>query len=271
VTVCIAGMCSGLDEIVVCCDSMISTIDTSADTMALKLRPIHKNWVLMFAGEDIAHIADIEEFLNIHLDDKKPLKLSEISSIIKEAYQTVRTEVCEDTYLRSFKLSIDEFLKKGKKYFTESIFSSIFYEIDRFSLLCTILVAGFDDKGMPHIFTVINPGVVQNYDHVGFWAIGSGQNSALSSLFYSGMNIMTGPEKAVYKIYEAKLMSETALGVGKETVLTKFSKDKSVFSLKIFLENDLKELRKLWEEKGKPRFPTEANKVVENILEKETT
>src|SRR5579863_1759155 len=57
-TVCIAGIC-GDNSIIAVCDMMLSTYDFSADDMALKFRDVHKDWKVMFAGNDVGRVMHV--------------------------------------------------------------------------------------------------------------------------------------------------------------------------------------------------------------------
>lgn len=268
VTVCIAAIAEIYDGLVLITDTMISTGETSSDDTTLKIKPITDNWYFMFAGDDLSYIPPIESLLISGLDYKTSYSADHIAATFADAYQAVRERTCEAKFLKPFKMGMAEFKDEGKDKLPAHIFSDIFYEIREFDLGCQFLVAGFDEAGTPHIFTVSNPGVVEWFDIVGFWAIGSGQRSALSSLFFSEYNFRHSLSSGVYRVYEAKLMAEKALGVGKSTLLLSLERRNDKIERVYLLEDDLKPLRSAWEKEGKPRLPQGILDKVVEIFEK---
>jgi hypothetical protein len=87
-------------------------------------------------------------------------------------------------------------------------------EIDRFTMDCSLLVCGFDDKKDPYILLVENPGIVVNMSTTGFHAIGSGWDKAVSRLLFSGFRRKHPLHRTLYDCFDAKANAEMAYGVG---------------------------------------------------------
>ena len=105
--------------------------------------------------------------------------------------------------------------KKACQKFGPDEFERINRRIERVALGVELLVFGYGSRSA-HIFTVTNPGAVDDKSAIGFWAIGSGSPLALSSL-------VTSPTpstlyEVIYNVFDAKFRAEAAIGVGKETI-----------------------------------------------------
>jgi hypothetical protein len=102
-----------------------------------------------------------------------------------------------------------------------------------------------------------DPGICTSCDVTGFWAIGSGQQQALSSIFFSFKDLDTRPiepslEGLIYDLCAAKFMAERADGVGEATdlVIQRFGQGPHFYS-----DDSINAIRKIWEEEGRPRQP----------------
>jgi hypothetical protein len=106
-----------------------------------------------------------------------------------------------------------------------------------------------------------DPGVCTSYDSLCFWAVGSGQQQALSSIFFSFQDVGFNPqfEQLLYDLCAAKFMSETAEGVGQATNLLvhRFGSPPSFMA-----DSDIDKLRKIWEHEGRPRIP---ERIIERV------
>lgn len=267
VTVCIAAICEGGKSLITAADSMLSTVDISGDKMALKfVLDFHGFWTPMYAADDTSFVTPICQSARGKVDFEKVLPLNEITSALSDSYQQIRRKAIENQLLGSYGITINDLVSPDTVHLPDQVESALHYEMNKFDLGCEFLVSGFDEEKRPHIFSVQNPGIISHFDEVGFWAIGSGQRPALSSLFFHLFNRESSLELAVYRIYEAKLMAESALGVGKDTTLLVHRADS--WGDVILHERDLVPLRKLWNAKGKPRLPESAEEKTDEIIKK---
>lgn len=90
---------------------------------------------------------------------------------------------------------------------------------------CQLIVAGFSEDAMPFICVLNEPSDGSSYSRTrfekNFAAIGSGSPAALISLYRrehtaTDVNLM----KAIYNVYEAKLIGEVSPGVGDATAIS---------------------------------------------------
>ncbi len=91
-----------------------------------------------------------------------------------------------------------------------------------------------------HIFSVQNPGVIDDRSIVGFSAIGSGSFLALASLV--GSNLPGTLDETIYSVCDAKFRAESASGVGRDTVLAILHPD----GIERFIVTRLPDIKTQW-------------------------
>ena len=249
------------DEVIVSvADQKLSLFYTSSDGAVSKQFFFHDDWIAMMAGGDITPCVEIMN-ASSKLFAKKKNTLANITNAVKTAFQNHLRQLTEDKILSRYGMKLPDFRRNAKKQFTSEVFNSLCSQIDNVTLDCEFLVFGFDADGEPHIFTVTNPGTVNVYDRPGFWAIGSGANTALGMLFYRGQNIHTHMEDTLYHACEAKFMAESASGVGTETQMF-IAKQR--YKSMMHGGNLLKVIREDWEKHGRPQIPPEIHKKIKD-------
>jgi hypothetical protein len=94
---------------------------------------------------------------------------------------------------------------------------------------------------------------VDYYDVGGFWAIGSGQTSALGTLFATQIPVIYRhlPD-ALYVLAKVKFNAESAMGVGKETTTIIFQSDGHRY---LIHAPDMSKIKKIWESQRQPDIP----------------
>jgi len=262
-TVCIAAICDRGGAIVSASDRMIAlSTFTSADSMTVKGVRVHERWAAMFAADDIR---SVDPILRDVTDQLRPLpgRTDEVLAAFREAYQAQVRRRVEDRVLSKYGVDLVTFRQKGLKEFGREVFFDLYRRIDAETLDVTFLVHGFEPGGGGRIFSVEFPGVTEEYGRNGFWAIGSGQDAALSSLFFHRYNQEKTLEEAIYHCCEAKFMAEKSAGVGKETILGVLQADQKGTLLR---DADLAPIRKRWEEEGCPRLPNGITQAVSELV-----
>jgi 20S proteasome alpha/beta subunit len=247
------------DEVIVSvADQKLSLFYTSSDGAVSKQFFFHDDWIAMMAGGDITPCVEIMN-ASSKLFAKKANTLANMTNAVKTAFQNHLQQLTEDKVLSRYGMKLPDFRRNGKKQFTPEVFNSLCSQIDNVALECELLVSGFDSDREPHIFTVTNPGTVNVYDRPGFWAIGSGANTALGMLFYRGQNVHTYMEETLYHACEGKFMAESASGVGTETQI--FIAKQGYRGI-MYGSNLLNVIREEWEKNGKPKMPPEMHKKI---------
>lgn len=251
-TVCIAVIADNGETIVTASDRMVSRDDTSAELL-LKARWVHRQWATLFAGEDITQFRPIVQEVATVLESHSAVSLALAEQTFTEKYRERLKRECEARVLSVYGLDRDTFVKNGLRTFGEAAFSDLRYRLETTRLGADFLVYGFDTGGNPHLFTVVHPGVASHYTDIGCWAIGSGAQTATSSLFFHRYFIRHSCRSAIYEVCAAKFMAESAMGVGKDTAVIALRRDGSTAFLNI---SDVQAIRSLWEREGQPRLPT---------------
>ena len=266
-TTCIAAITgrTGLDNrpdvIVTASDTRASfgSGDYSADG-SVKLHMFHKDWGAMIAGSPEKYVFVINRAKE--LLHGKSGHLDTVSRAFKKAYQDQVRESLTDEILSPFEYTLNNFKRYGSRQLPPHIFAQLSAEIKSYRLGCTFLVYGLDDLGIAHIFTVRNPGKIDNFDKPGYWAIGNGASAALIML--SGLRQVRGRTPfadTVYNVLASKYFSEKASDVGPETEMWVQMRGTRGFSTKKDLELNI---RKTWEEEGVPKTSEKAVELIKN-------
>jgi 20S proteasome alpha/beta subunit len=267
VTVCIAAITAETrllpyeHIIVTASDTKVSFGSHSAEN-TIKAESLHESWGVMFAGNDITNAVPVMDGAREILKGKDGT-FREAKNAVKMAYQEHLRELISDTFLSPYKMTFEEFKKKGQKQLPGHIYNSVCEQIREFDLGCTFLVYGFDEVKRPHLFVADNPGRISVYDKPGFCAIGSGQMNALSMLSYMGQATeKTSLPETIYNVLTAKYMAEGADGVGKETFF--FLKVCQAEAMIAYLHIE-PHIRAIWESEGRPKLPSEMPRVRELV------
>jgi hypothetical protein len=214
-SICIAGICRGANAIVTVSDRMISLSGyASGDDVTRKIEALGANWTVMLAGDDISPAVPILE----RLRDMADATLQEVSDKVKKSYKVQLKIVGEDTVLKTYGYdSMETFLVDGRVQLGELVFKEAVDKLMQVQLKCDLLCAGFDVNERPHVFSECDPGQVHYYDKPGFWAIGSGEHGALSTLLSLHYDVRNDLPTCIYHVLAAKYTAETAFGVGRGT------------------------------------------------------
>lgn len=277
VTVCIAAIANYGQSIVIATDRMLTMGWAKSDESTLKIQGIHPYWAVMFAGT-VEHVAPIIRSIAVEIDAKgHDPSYSEVEQAAVKAYQARLREEETNRVLGQFGLTIEEFTATGPSRFGDTIFSQLLTEMRQVTLGdppgLSLLIAGYESTGVPHIFSVTHPGVVQNHDIQGFWAIGSGSYGALGHLFFHSYNKKSLREHTVYHVAAAKFMAEeSSSDVGKTTTLLIL--DWEPPGLVLNIENKLVvyelvalgDVKQIWKTGGKPRIPPKLYERMKVIL-----
>jgi 20S proteasome alpha/beta subunit len=272
-TVCIAGhnfkskKLKEHDCIICVSDSMVSTLDMSADGIARKIQRITQAWNGMFAGQDMSYLTPIRQSVAKYLAEAThPAKVDVMVAAFTNAYKEQLKIKAETEVLGTLGYTLEDFKAKGLEQLGAETFGRMLYEIQQQTIDLTFLIAGYDGED-PHIFTVSSPGKVEHYSELGFWAIGSGQTHALGSLFNLNVPVrFLSRASALYRLCEAKFNAENALGVGENTVVSVVEPNKKqdmIFGAEA--------LRPLWEKTRVLAVPSDAENVADKLLNAKPT
>jgi 20S proteasome alpha/beta subunit len=248
-TTCIAAITQRF-YIATASDTRLSFGGSYSTDGVLKDEGIHREWGALVAGDDISHAPFVIEEAKRLLRNQSG-ELNIVKDAFRKAYQSCRSDAITDNLLSSFEMTIDEFKKKGSKQLHPEVFADISIRMRSFTLGCTFMVYGFDDTVQPHILTIRNPGRVESFDKPGFWAIGAGASSALSTLSVLKQHPdRCSVEQTIYNVLAAKYSSESASDVGPETWVWIKRVNCNGFSSSAGWETEVKTL---WQTEGRPK------------------
>jgi hypothetical protein len=178
----------------------------------------------------------------------------QVANALQKAYEERLEVQIEAKVLRRFGFTAKSFRDEGKKKCMASLYNGLCAKIAGVRLSLKFLLAGFDDKNKGRIIVGGGEEAPTDYTRLGFWAIGSGAEAALSSLVYhrERQHIAThiSVEQCTYVVAAAKFMAESARDVGQSTNVCIVAMPSE---LKVVLSEY--PLRKIWENEGAPRLP----------------
>jgi len=261
-TVCIASFCRVENSILAVSDHMISTGDMSVDFGTVKFRPIHQDWIAMFAGNDVSTVVPVLRRV-VALLGNDTVALEIISQAFIVAIQEQITSKAEVSVLAPYGLNTAQFVQDGLRNLGQELFTRLAYQLAEISLDIMFLVFGYEGDE-PHLFTVDGRGSLDNHDLNGFWAIGSGCTNALGTLFSVRLPLIFLPEGGVlYTLAKAKFNAERAPGVGKMSMGIKMqSGGRAGLSI---TNDEMETLRRVWEAERPFDYSPEAAKAYEAI------
>jgi hypothetical protein len=224
VTVGIAALCErvGTNSIIVAADQQISRGFTSSQG-ALKMGPLIGPWMYLISGDNLTHAGRLIQAISGRLIDfdVSDFSRSQASDVLTEAQRDVAIEVAKEEALPP-EMSLEWFYNEGSAKLPSQNFATIFNQLRNSSLGCDLLIAGFDNIGTAHIFTVGSSPPV-DHDLMAFAAIGSGFPIALTVLSSYDHRPIASWQETAYRVFAAKRASERAEGVGSETTLVHVS------------------------------------------------
>ena len=203
----------------VCADRMMTygpPMNLQAEGAVRKIFPLSDRCVLLFSGS----LPDGEEIVtrtkaNMQLTPHPDIKT--IAATAGTVYQAHKKKRVEDSILRPL-LGIDftGFQALAAQSASSQVLTQLLGMISQHNLQLDIMIAGTDADGA-HLLLVSHPGNVLPLDTVGTASIGSGGMHAAIRMSLARHTKDGSLAQAMHNVYEAKLASEVAPGVGKAT------------------------------------------------------
>ena len=224
VTICIAVMCEN-KYVVVSTDKMLTLPLPSIEyeTDYDKAVQLAKNCVAATAGSAIAHMP-IFRNVSGQLVQRGVSDIETIAEMTRIAYEQIRNTKLTEEILSTYGLNLQSFYQMNQV-IQPNLVALIAQRMQEYNYNLWILLAGVDAIG-PHIYRVENPAVKNNFDAIGYQAIGSGDIHAISTFIANNYEVKnTTLRRALALAFEAKKRSEKAQGVGEQTNMIVISKD----------------------------------------------
>lgn len=227
-TVCLAAFAEKAKAIVLVSDKAVTygggDEDSSGsgamqyDTGARKFKRIGDTfWYALLAGDPTFALGVIDAaeqiIANNHDLDKS---ISGMMATFKVAYKKRREELVTDKVLAPRLLTKSLLVARPSDLLPldQEYFFAVSEAAKNLKTHTSLLVCGFDSQHEAHIFSVINPGVVNSHDLVGFHAVGVGAKMAISRLLTLDTEKEDHLGLALFQAFDAKVNAEITQGVG---------------------------------------------------------
>lgn len=262
-TICIAAIGGDGGFVVVASDRMVTATPPPIqfEHNSRKITEISPHSVVLTAGDALAHVELCDEA--VHMAKAiRILSIKQIAMEIQKAYQKQRSEKVEAEYLRPRGWTLKSFYEELTGKIPPDISFTVDRQIATYEHDLSVIVAGVDEKA--HVYSIRNPAVLDCWDGMGCFAVGSGSSHALPSFYLNNWQPSISLGSLVFMTYEAKKRAEVAPGVGKIVDIAYITK-KGVTHLQ---PSDLKQLEELWVCKNTPVSP-DFEKRIEGLLSDE--
>lgn len=262
----IVGACENGKYAVIACDGTLTYGQQSADVQAPKMM-FYAGWAFLFAG----HLSSTELFFEeirlavIRESNLKPMSREKIQATVRDAYNRRVDNWNSIRHLSAYNMTMEQFKKDGKKSLGNQVAAELaraMYADYQQKFADEIMLVGWGK--MPLALMIYSIAADGDGSHAkdGMYAIGSGRDAAMSTLFLLEHKINSPLYEAIYSVAAAKFSSE-AHGIGKHTTMCVMRKqmpeDADERATRIPIQPDeIEGLRELWESHGRPRIPQEA-------------
>lgn len=215
-TICIAALCDEGKVIVVASDRMVTSSRPALqfDRKTRKIIEFHDRCVIMSAGDALAHTEVVTRAHDVLAVETDP-HVDKMTETIREIYQARRRERAERLHLRPRGITLESFYGGQILRLPPELGLVIDKHIAHESFNLDLIVAGIDSTG-GHIYGIADPGESDCYDSIGFHAIGSGVEHAITMLALNYRPDIK-QEEMTRQIYEVKKTAQVAPGVGEAT------------------------------------------------------
>jgi hypothetical protein len=268
VTICIASY--SLDNcFVAIADRKLSLVSEGhwlpgVDNATAKAFNIGWGWYGLAAG-DMGVAIEIAECALGMLYRMHPVGLAnrvQISRAFVGAFQKIRNLHIERQVLARFTITRRDFRRgRGAR---KSPYLMIAKKVDAFRLGVSLLLFGRDIEGFNHLLVVSDPGEIQEMNHLGYWAIGSGANTALAAMSVRWCERPRTYKDLIYRLCEAKFSCEGVDGIGQMTNML-FMNDWRGPLLELHPKY-IDELRIFWERERRSPPPADALTVIDEAI-----
>jgi hypothetical protein len=227
VTVCLASFAAKGKAIVMVSDKAVTygdDEDSSSsgpmqyDTGVKKLKRIGRTfWYALIAGEPTFAIDVVDGAEQIIAQNPElSASVTGMMACLKASYKKRREALAADRILSPRMLTRDLLVARTSDLLPldQEFFFGVSAELKNLKTRSSLLVCGFDSKGLPHIFSIVNPGIVNSHDLTGFHAVGIGAKMAISRLLVLESRKEDKLELSLYQAFDAKVNAEITQGVG---------------------------------------------------------
>ncbi len=222
-TVCIVARCTENDSFIAASDRMFSYGNQyTYESISLKrigLTPDGR-WHTMFAANYVPNVLPVIRGSRHVLNGRgkrPPFDLDTVERACVQAYQVQRARLVSDTILSKYGFDLTSYKHEVTK-FGPAECARINGEIEQLKVGVELIVYGYDEWNVAHLFRVDEPGVSICCDHDAFAVVGSGAGWAQASLLSDELPKISQAEM-VCRVAEAKFLAEQDVGVGNDSAI----------------------------------------------------
>ena len=219
-TICIAALCDNGKTIVVASDRMLSApfLTIEFDHPDAKINHINHRCVALSAGDALSVTDVLSDASGVSNQLQNPT-VQFLTNEVRKRFTQVRHDHLDERLFQPRGLQFSEYYKGGLiQRVPPELAMVLDNQVQSFELGVSLIVAGVDSTG-GHIFSIVDPGISQCFDRVGYHAIGIGHRHAILSLVGLQQNKDTDAKNTVCNVFFAKKHAEIAPGVGQSTDL----------------------------------------------------
>jgi 20S proteasome alpha/beta subunit len=215
VTVCIAAICQG-PMIVLASDRQYTQEHWKREPAFTKHFSFGKHAVALFSGS-ISDCLTMCRAGETKMGSPASLDTRQIAECLAEAFFEYRRAEAERGLLAPIGLTLRELTTNTT--LSPTLRDNLIDEMRRWETRDSFIVAGIDPGGVPHIYSVSDPGWAVCQDGSGFVAVGSGADHAEALFLRQNYDPNWSPARAVFLAYSAKRHAEVDPFVGLHTDL----------------------------------------------------
>jgi len=233
----------------------------SSDGIAWKMKTIKKNWWALMSGKT-SELTAMGYALESGLKEAVPGAFLDFARYCVSIYKAERRKLIETEVLSDY--DVDSYQEyRALKATDRDFFDAIAEKIKEFDQYLNVMICGFEQDSIPHIFVISGPGNLAFCDAQGYGVIGTGAWAAQFSIDRQPYDKWKRIGECIFAVLAAKFTAEAAEGVGPDSVLfvldPRFDKMQSILK-----EPALSEYKEKW--KALPRLPAGVVEDLENNL-----
>jgi 20S proteasome alpha/beta subunit len=220
-TICLGALCAGANgtdasAVVVASDRMVTMGGiTEFEHEVPKVTQIGDRIVVLAAGDALRGAQLINELRrDVHHGAQQ---LQNVAATAAALYAALRRQQIESEILSPRGITMQQFYQGLQQAMLPQLVINIDNLIGTFNYNLEVLIAGADDSGA-HLYAITNPGgSYDDFQPIGYAAIGSGALHAVQSLIGMRQAPLRSLHETVFNVYASKRRAEAAPGVGRET------------------------------------------------------
>lgn len=218
-TCCVSALADKGQTIVLASDRMIGTQAIAGEPDIRKAIPVHRDWWIQFSGT-VAIAVDVIASIKDALP-RDGLNAQEVALIVRKAMEKRWSEDSEASCLIPHGWTNDTFKRESNGKLPDELIREIDQQRSWHELDLSLLVSGFDPKGIGHLFSISGSGsnrfMAFHHDIPGYWSIGTGSVGAGFMMSYKDVSYNMPTREVLYYALEGKFFGELGSNVGWDT------------------------------------------------------